>query len=49
MFFLYVTIDVGDVPEGNLSEYLGIDLGHKDIAADSDGETFSGALNASLR
>lgn len=49
MFFLYVTIDVGDVPEGDPAEYLGVDLGHKNIAADSDGDTFSGALNASLR
>lgn len=49
MFFLYVTIDVGDVPEGDPAEYLGVDLGHKNIAADSDGATFSGALNASLR
>jgi len=49
MFFLYVTIDVGDVPEADPSEYLGVDLGHKNIAADSDGDTFSGALNANLR
>ena len=27
MFFLYVTIDVGDVPEGDPTEYLGVDLG----------------------
>lgn len=49
MFFLYVVVDVGDVPPGDPSGFLGIDLGHKNIAADSDGETFSGALNASLR
>jgi putative transposase len=49
MFFLYVTIDVGDVPAGDPTEYLGVDLGHKNIAADSDGDTFSGALNANLR
>lgn len=49
MFFLYVTIDVGDVPEGDPTEYLGVDLGRRNIAADSDGETFCGALNASLR
>ena len=49
MFFLYVTIDVGDVPEGDPTEYLGVDLGHKNIAADSDGETFSGAHNSNLR
>ena len=49
MFFLYVTIDVGDVPEGDPTEYLGVDLGHRNIAADNDGETFCGALNANLR
>ena len=49
MFFLYVTIDVGDVPEGDPTEYLGVDLGRRNIAADSDGDTFCGAHNASLR
>lgn len=49
MFFLYVTTDVGDVPEGDPTEYLGVDLGQRNIAADSDGETFCGAHNASLR
>ena len=49
VFFLYVTIDVGDVPEGDPTEYLGVDLGRRNIAADSDGETFCGALNANLR
>jgi putative transposase len=29
MFFLYVTIDVGDVPEGDPTEYLGVDLGQR--------------------
>jgi putative transposase len=48
-FFLFVTIDVGDVPPGDPTEYLGIDLGHRNIAATSDGDTFCGALNANLR
>ena len=48
-FFLYVVVDIGDVPVGDPTDYLGVDLGQKNIAADSDGETFSGALNASLR
>lgn len=48
-FFLYVTIDVGDVPPGDPTEYLGVDLGLRNIAADSDGSTFCGAHNASLR
>lgn len=49
MFFLYVTIDVSDVPEGDPEGYLGVDLGRRNIAADSDGDTFCGAHNASLR
>jgi putative transposase len=49
MFFLYVTIDVGDVPVSDPQGYLGVDLGRKNIAADSDGETFCGAHNANLR
>jgi len=48
-FYLHVTIDVGDVPPGDPVGYLGIDLGQKNIAADSDGEIFSGAHNANLR
>jgi putative transposase len=48
-FFLYVVIDVGDMPQGEPTEFLGIDLGLKNIAADSDGDVFSGAHNASLR
>jgi putative transposase len=48
-FFLYVVVDVGDVPEGDPSDYLGIDLGRRNIAADSDGESFCGAHNANLR
>jgi IS605 OrfB family transposase len=49
MFFLYVVVDVGDVPPGDPAEYLGVDLGLKNIAADSDGEVFSGAHVANLR
>jgi putative transposase len=48
-FYLYVVVDMGGVPEGDPTEYLGVDLGQRNIAADSDGETFCGALNASLR
>lgn len=48
-FYLYVTIDIGDVPPGDPSKYLGVDLGLKNIATDSDSETFSGAHNANLR
>jgi putative transposase len=48
-FFLFVTVDVGDVPPGDPSGYLGVDLGLKNIAADSDGEVFSGAHVSNLR
>lgn len=48
-FFLFVTVDVGGVPEGDPEDYLGVDLGQKNIAADNDGDTFSGAHNANLR
>ena len=49
LFFLYVVIDLGDVPPGDPSDYLGVDLGIKNIAADSDGDVFSGAHIANLR
>jgi putative transposase len=49
MFFLYVTIDVGDVPAGDPQSYLDVDLGQRNLAADSDGKTFCGAHNANLR
>ncbi len=48
-FFLHVVVDMGDVLEGDPAEYLGIDLGLKNIAADSDGEVFSGAHVSNLR
>lgn len=47
--YLYVVLDIGDVPEGDPSDYLGVDLGLKNIAADSDGDTYSGAHVANLR
>jgi putative transposase len=49
MFFLYVTVDVGEVPPGDPTEYLGVDLGRRNIAADSDGDIHCGAHNANLR
>jgi IS605 OrfB family transposase len=48
-FFLFVVVDMGDVPPGDPAEYLGVDLGRRNIAADSDGEMFCGAHNANLR
>ncbi|MDO9713998.1 winged helix-turn-helix domain-containing protein, partial [Paracraurococcus lichenis] len=48
-FFLFVTVDVGDVPPGDPEGFLGVDLGRKNIAVDSDGDGFSGAHIANLR
>ena len=46
-FYLYVTVDVGDVPPGDPQGWLGVDLGIQNIASDSDGQDFAGAhLNA---
>jgi putative transposase len=48
-FFLLVVVDIGEAEPLEQSGFLGVDLGLKNIAADSDGETFSGAHVASLR
>ena len=48
-FYLFVTVDVGDVPPDDPTGFLGVDLGLKHIAADSDGEVFSGAHISNLR
>ena len=37
-FYLYVTVDVGDVPPGDPQGFLGVDLGIQNIASDSDGQ-----------
>jgi predicted transposase len=41
-FYLFVTVDVGDVPPGDTIKYLGIDLGQRNLIADSDSETYCG-------
>lgn len=48
-FYLCVIVDVDEAPQVESSGFLGVDLGIKNIAADSDGETFSGAHLANLR
>ena len=48
-FYLYVVVDIGDVPPGDPSDYLGVDLGIANLATDSDGERFSGAHVCNLR
>ncbi len=42
MFFLYVTVDFEEPPPIEPAEWLGVDLGIINLAADSTGETFSG-------
>lgn len=41
-FFLYVTVDFEEAPPVEAQDWLGVDLGIVNIAADSTGETFSG-------
>jgi IS605 OrfB family transposase len=42
MFFLYCTADIPEPPVVAVVEFLGVDLGFVQIAADSTGESFSG-------
>lgn len=41
-FYLYQTCEVDEPPTGDVEEFLGIDLGIVNLAADSDGDTYSG-------
>jgi putative transposase len=41
-FFLYVTIDLPTPPVGELEGFLGVDLGIRNIATDSDGTLYAG-------
>lgn len=41
-FYLFVACEVETPEPGDVDEFLGVDLGIVNIAADSDGETFSG-------
>jgi putative transposase len=43
-FFLYCTRDVPEPSPGEVENYLGIDLGIVNLAADSDGTLYSGAM-----
>lgn len=40
-FFLYATCNVEEPPEGDPSDFLGVDLGVVNIAVDSDGQVYS--------
>ena len=49
IFYLYVTIDVPEPPMTDPSEFLGVDLGIVNLAADSDGTVYSGGQVNGLR
>lgn len=48
-FYLAVVVDVPEPPAGEPKDWLGVDLGIVNIAADSDGETYSGGHLNGLR
>jgi putative transposase len=48
-FFLHATIDVPEPAPDEPTGYLGVDLGIKNVAADSDGETYAGGHLNGLR
>src|SRR5262249_54851478 len=47
--YLYATVDIRELPVGEVLDYLGVDLGIVNIAADSDGRTYAGAHINGLR
>jgi len=49
LFYLAVVVDVPEPPPLQPDDWLGVDLGIVNIAADSDGETYSGGHLNSLR
>jgi putative transposase len=49
VWYLMVTVNVIELPTGEVDDYLGIDLGIKNIAATSDGETYAGGHTNGLR
>lgn len=48
-FYLFVTCDIDEAKPIDVEEFLGIDLGIKNIASDSDGDTFTGNHLNNLR
>ncbi len=48
-FYLHQGCEVEEPPPGEAIEFLGVDLGIKNIAADSDGQTYSGDQVNGLR
>lgn len=49
VFYLFQTCEVEEPPTADVSEFLGVDLGIVNIAADSEGKTYSGATVNGLR
>jgi putative transposase len=48
-WFLYATVDLPEEPPGGIKEFLGVDLGIANVAADSDGTTYSGKAVEAVR
>jgi putative transposase len=48
-FYLVASCDVTEAPMSNATEFLGVDLGIANIAADSDGTRYSGSEVKSIR
>jgi len=49
VFYLYTTVNVEEPPEGEPTEYVGVDMGIVQIATDSDGNVYSGATVNAVR
>jgi IS605 OrfB family transposase len=49
MFFLYVAVEIEEPQPFEPDGFLGVDLGLKNLASDSDGNVYTGAHLASLR
>ncbi|MGH3089425.1 MAG: RNA-guided endonuclease InsQ/TnpB family protein [Rubrobacteraceae bacterium] len=48
-WYLLATVEVEEPPPGTLEDWLGVDLGVRNVAADSAGETYSGGGLRGLR
>lgn len=48
-FYLFATCDIDEPTPDDVSEFLGVDLGIVNVASDSDGNVYSGAVVQSVR
>lgn len=48
-FFLYATVDLPEPPQISAKAFLGVDLGIVNLATDSDGNSYSGAVVEKVR